>query len=189
MNRFREYLSSLAPLSDAAWQALQPALSERVVPKSGFLWSEGRVCQALYFLEEGYVRAFTDLDGADKNLDFHFEGEVVTHLSSFAAGTPADYGVQACEKVRVTVIDRHGLFAAAKAEPELETAGKACLRLTAARSEEHARLFKLYTPLQRYEYLEQQRPELLQRVSLTQLSSYLGVARETLSRIRKRRAL
>lgn len=189
MMAFRHYLLGLGPLSDIAWEALQPALSTRIVPKSGFLWEEAAVCRELFFLEEGMVRAVTNQDGTEKNLDFHFGGEVVTHLNSFATGLPADYAMQAAERTQVIAVDKIRLFGAAQQVPELESVGKACLRLTAARLEEHARLFKLYSPSERYEYLERHRPELLQRVSLTQLASYLGVARETLSRIRRRRVL
>ncbi|MCW3464004.1 hypothetical protein [Chitinophaga nivalis] len=48
-------------------------------------------------------------------------------------------------------------------------------------------LYKLMSAQERYAYLEQHHPEILQRVSLSQLSTYLGIARETLSRIRGRR--
>ncbi|WP_200816999.1 cyclic nucleotide-binding domain-containing protein [Chitinophaga eiseniae] len=48
-------------------------------------------------------------------------------------------------------------------------------------------MFKLMSAQERYAYLEQEYPEMLQRIALSQLSSFLGVARETLSRIRSRR--
>ncbi|SDF57689.1 cyclic nucleotide-binding domain-containing protein [Chitinophaga filiformis] len=67
--------------------------------------------------------------------------------------------------------------------------GRLCIRLFAARQEEFSTLFKLYSASDRLEYIEQHHPHILQRVSLTQLSSFLGVARETLSRIRKRRTV
>ena len=51
--------------------------------------------------------------------------------------------------------------------------------------EEHLELFKLYSAEQRFRYIEQHQPEMLQRVPLSWLASYLGVARETLSRFRK----
>jgi CRP-like cAMP-binding protein len=54
-------------------------------------------------------------------------------------------------------------------------------------SEEHSKLFKIYTPAERYHYVEQHNPQLLQRISLSQIASYLGVARETLSRIRAKK--
>jgi len=49
-------------------------------------------------------------------------------------------------------------------------------------------MFKMYTPTERYRYIEKNNPRLLQRVSLTQIASYLGIARETLSRIRAKNA-
>ncbi|SKA09538.1 hypothetical protein SAMN04488128_102728 [Chitinophaga eiseniae] len=71
--------------------------------------------------------------------------------------------------------------------PQIETLGRLCLQRIAARREKHAALFKLMSAQERYAYLEQEYPEMLQRIALSQLSSFLGVARETLSRIRSRR--
>jgi hypothetical protein len=46
--------------------------------------------------------------------------------------------------------------------------------------------FKNYNPEMRYRRLLERRPELLQRVSLFHLASYLGITPESLSRIRRR---
>jgi CRP-like cAMP-binding protein len=46
--------------------------------------------------------------------------------------------------------------------------------------------YKTSTPGERYEYLVERRPGLLQRIPQYQIASYLGVRPETLSRIRKR---
>jgi hypothetical protein len=54
-------------------------------------------------------------------------------------------------------------------------------------SEAHSDLFKIYTPTERYRYIEKNNPKLLQRISLSQMASYLGIARETLSRIRAKK--
>ena len=51
-------------------------------------------------------------------------------------------------------------------------------------SEEHSDMFKISTPTERYRYIEKNNPQLLQRISLSQIATYLGVTRETLSRIR-----
>ena len=71
--------------------------------------------------------------------------------------------------------------------PEIELIAKRNLQLIAAKQEKQIQLYRLLTARERYEYLEKNQPEILQRVSLTQLSSYLGVKRETLSRIRSSR--
>ena len=42
------------------------------------------------------------------------------------------------------------------------------------------------TPEQRYSFLLENKPHYLQRIPLTHLASYLGMSRETLTRIRKK---
>ena len=51
------------------------------------------------------------------------------------------------------------------------------------------RLYQLQfmTSQERYYALVDSTPQLLQKVSLTDIASYLGISRETLSRIRKQR--
>lgn len=93
----------------------------------------------------------------------------------------------ACEELRAVVFDKEKLFAIAKQHIEVESLGRHCIRQFASKQEEFSNLFKLYSAQERLEYLEEKYPEILQRVPLTHLASFLGVARETLSRIRKRR--
>lgn len=80
--------------------------------------------------------------------------------------------------------DKSKLLDAYKKSQEIEAFGRKLLELIIAKQEEHLDNFKLLTPQQRYENLVLKQPEFLQRVSLTQTASYLGISRETLSRIR-----
>jgi CRP-like cAMP-binding protein len=59
--------------------------------------------------------------------------------------------------------------------------------IIAAKQEKQLQLFRILTAKERYAFLEKNAPDLLQRVSISQLASYLGVKRETLSRIRNKR--
>ena len=70
---------------------------------------------------------------------------------------------------------------------DFEIFGRKMLELMIMKQDEHLNLFKRYTPQQRYEYIEKNRPEIIRRVPLTQIASYLGVTRETLTRIRKKK--
>jgi len=44
----------------------------------------------------------------------------------------------------------------------------------------------MMSPMERYQFLLTQRPLYLQGIPLRQLASYLGMSRETLTRIRKK---
>ena len=55
------------------------------------------------------------------------------------------------------------------------------------KAEEHSNTFKLLSPEDRYHYLLEHDPRYLQRIPITYLASYLGMSRETLTRIRKKK--
>jgi len=129
------------------------------------------------------------MDGVIKNTGFFFENDMVTNITSFGTGQKSEFNIMACESLSVIVFDKGRLFQAAKQTSEIETLGRNCIRLFASKQDEFSTLFKLYSAQERLAYLETRHPEILERVSLTQLASFLGVARETLSRIRKRRIL
>ena len=82
------------------------------------------------------------------------------------------------------VIDKTKLLEAYKQSHQVETFGRKVLELIMAKQEEHSDSFKLLSPKQRFDTLVSQYPDFLQRVSLTQTASYLGISRETLSRFR-----
>ena len=54
------------------------------------------------------------------------------------------------------------------------------------KEEEQSNNFKLLSPEERYHFLLEHKPQYLQRIPLTRLASYLGMSRETLTRIRKK---
>jgi CRP-like cAMP-binding protein len=188
MDKLLHYIRSLVEFSDDSWKQLQPALHKQTFKKNDLLLKAGDVCNSLFYIEKGYCRSYYEIDGLVKNMGFFFENEIATNVRSFGAGQKSEFNIIACEPSTVIVFEKHALFEAAKQAPEIDTLGRNCIRVFASKQEEFSNLFKLYSPQKRLEYIEAKHPELLQRVSLSQLASFLGVARETLSRIRKRRS-
>lgn len=189
MDNLLSYIHSLTDFSDESWQMLQPALSERSFRKEEFLVRQGQVCASLFYIDKGYCRSYYEVDGAVKNTGFFFENEIATNIKSFGSGQPSEFNIVACEPLTAIIFDKKILFDVARKAPEIETLGRHCIRLFATKQEEFSNLLKLYSAGERLEYLENHYPEITQRVPLSQLASFLGVARETLSRIRKRRIL
>jgi len=187
MNNLLKYIRSLTAFSDRSWELLQPALTKKEFKKNKFLLKEGQICNSLFYIDKGYCKSYYNIDGVVKNTGFYFENEIATNIKSFGNGQKSEFNIVACEPLTTIVFDKNKLFQAAKQANEIETLGRNCIRLFASKQEEFSTLFKLYSAQERLEYLETKHPEILQRVSLSQLASFLGVARETLSRIRKRR--
>jgi CRP-like cAMP-binding protein len=187
MDNLLKYIHSLSPLSEGSWQLLQTALSQRVFRKNQLLLKEGQVCNYLFYIDSGYCRSYYEIDGQEKNTGFFFENDIVTNLDSFGSGQKAAGNIIACETLTAILFDKEKLFLVAKESAEIEALGRCCIRLFASKQEAFSRLLRLYSARERLEYIEKNYPHLLQRVPLTQLASFLGIARETLSRIRKRR--
>ncbi|MCL1665242.1 Crp/Fnr family transcriptional regulator [Elizabethkingia ursingii] len=187
MNSLLEFIRSLTEFSDESWEILQPALTAKKFRKNELLLQEGQTCTSLFYIEKGYCRSFYDINGVDKNTEFFFENEITTNIDSFGNGQISAYNIIAGEPLTVIVFNKAKLYQAAQECREIENLGRHCVRLIATKQEKFATLFKLYSAQERLEYIEQKHPEMMQRISLSQLASFLGVARETLSRIRKRR--
>jgi CRP-like cAMP-binding protein len=182
-----EKIISLAPLSAASLDKLLEAACKRQLTKGEIILKPGQVCKKIFFVENGYLRTFIEKDGLDINTDFTFENNFTTNLKSLRSSLPSDTTIQAEEATIIYEYDKYELLELYKLSPEIESFGRNLLEQLLILQEEHINLFKLFTPTERYNYLRTHKPQFIQRVSVLQLSSYLGVARETLSRIRKKR--
>lgn len=185
----QDCITQVLPLPGDALSALMGCVTWHQLKKGSVVLNEGEVCQALYFVEKGYLRTYYNKDGATINLNFTFEGDFTSNLLSFKTRTASELVIEAGEPAEIWVLDINQLRPYFKLYPDLEKfAKRLALRLLLA-SEAYSNLFKISTPTERYKYVEQNNPRLLQRIPLSQMASYLGVSRETISRIRGREIL
>lgn len=154
--------------------------------KGQILLKEGETCRNIYFVQQGYLRSYHTRDGLEINTGFHFEDSFATNLKSLRTELPSESFLAAAEPVllfRFTSETMKDLYARC---PPMVDFGKKLLEMLAIEQEEQLNLFRLYSAEERFRYFEEKRPQILQRVPLSYLASYLGVARETLSRFRKK---
>lgn len=155
--------------------------------KGKLILKEGTVCKTIVFVEKGYLRTYVNKDGIEINTDFTFENNFITNLKSLRSNSISDSNIVTGEDSTIFEFDKDKLLDLYKVSPEIESFGRKLLEQLLISQEEHSNLFKIYSPTERYHYLLQHNPNLLQRVSLSQLASYLGVTRETLTRIRRKK--
>jgi CRP-like cAMP-binding protein len=180
----RQSIAKIGDLSDEEWALLKGTATPKEFKRGERVLDEGEICRAYFFVEKGYLRTYYNKDGVEINLQFSFEGDFTTNFKSLKTEKPSHFIIEAGEKSRVWTFDREKML---PLYFENEAIGLLLRRLAMQlllSSEEYSNLYKISTPAQRYQYIEQHKPHLLQRLSLSQLSSYLGVTRETLSRIR-----
>jgi CRP-like cAMP-binding protein len=180
-------ITQVSELSDEATSLLMHHTKSRELKKGEAILKEGEVCRAFYFVENGYLRTYYNKDGVVINLNFTFEGQFTANLKSIKSRKGSEYTIEAGEDTKLWIFNLDGIPDKIKSSSPVNIfIRRLAIRLLLA-SEEHSNLFKMYTPIERYRYLEKNNPALLQRISLSQIASYIGVARETLSRLRSKK--
>jgi CRP-like cAMP-binding protein len=162
------------------------AIATRVdAPKGTMLLQEGKICRHIYFVAGGCLRTFTLNDGVEINTDFVFEGSFATSLRSLRTASGSDISIQAYEASELYCFESAAVLDLYTKMRDAETFGRTIVEQVLMRQDEYANMFRLFSGKERYQYLLRTRPEIIQRVSLSQIASYIGIARETLSRIRR----
>jgi CRP-like cAMP-binding protein len=184
MNNLKSYIESITEFSEESWSILSNCLTEMDFKKNETLLKEGQVCKSIFYITAGICKSYYNLEGKEINTAFYFENDFATNINSLRTDSRSAYNIKACEKTKAIAINKTKLLEAYQLSHQIETFGRLVLERIMAKQEEHSDSFKLLTPKQRFDNLVSKHPEFLQRVSLTQAASYLGISRETLSRLR-----
>lgn len=185
MENLKKYIATITAFSEQSWMDLSPCLTEVTFERNEPLLKERQICNAIFFISSGFCKSSFNLDGKEINTAFYFENDFATNIISLTTGARSEYTIKACEKTIAVRLDKIKLLEAYSKSHQIETFGRKVLELIIAKQEEHTNAFKLLTPKQRFDRLATIHPDFLQRVSLTQTASYLGISRETLSRFRR----
>jgi CRP-like cAMP-binding protein len=183
---FETYFKEQANLSDDDIELMRSMAVEKTLRRKGFLVRQGEVCRYKIFVTKGLLRSYTThQDGSEHIVHFSPENSWFTDPESFANATPSDYTIEALEHSEVILWTRNDLHYLVGNIPGLKSyfdkliyKGSSILRhrlLSAISS----------TAEEKYEEFKKNYANIHARVPLHMVASYLGVTRETLSRIRR----
>lgn len=147
---------------------------------------KGEVSAKSYSVVSGCVRQYYLVDGEEKSTFFYTEGDSIFSMNTGSEKTPSKYFLSCVEPTMLSVITFENQKILYERFPKLETLSRTSLQEELVHYQELLATYIVTTPEERYLNLLHFRPELLNRVPQYQLASYLGVAAESLSRIRKR---
>ena len=186
MEHLLSHIKNYYTLSDEAQQALFDCFTKVTAFKNELLITEGSICRKLYFLEQGALRGFYNVDGKEITHWFGFENDFVTSFHSFITGKPAVENIQLIENSTLWSISKSALTALFNQYHEVERLVRIVYERYYIRLEERYVNAQFKTAKELYENLLKQSPHILERVPLGYVASYLGISQETLSRIRGR---
>ena len=185
-NKFVNYFSNISPLSEAEANAIEENMVVRHFKKGNFLLKEGQISIDTYFIIEGCIREFTNIDGEEKTTNFFTEEQWVISINNFSSKTPSETNLVCVEDTTVSIGNEVQAQAMFKNFPRFETISRAIVEAEFAEQKKQLNSYITDSPEERYLKLLKSRPDIFQRVPQYHIASYLGVKPESLSRIRKR---
>jgi CRP-like cAMP-binding protein len=180
----RNIVNKYVDLDDDAWAASIPFFRFKEFRKKELVLRNGEVCRHLGLIHQGYTRLFYQVDGMEITKDFNTEGYFCGSYASFSTGKPSNFNVLAMEPLTLQVISHYDLMCLVEKHPAWQKFLRIALEQMFISKENREAMFLLSSPQERYQGLIQQRPDWANRIPLKYLASYLGLAPETLSRIR-----
>jgi CRP-like cAMP-binding protein len=173
-------------ISPEAEALLLPKFRVKKYKKGAFLLKKGHVARDAHFIMNGSARCFYEYQGKDVTNYFAFENEGITSSLSFMTQKPSDEIIQVLEDTVVASISYNDLEALYKQNLEICNMGRKFIEGITIELEERIRVFQITAAQDRYDYILTHKPQIVQRVPLKYLASFLGITAETLSRIRSK---
>jgi len=154
------------------------------VDKLSIIVKDGQFADKMYFIVSGCIRAFYYKDDKEITDWFAFEGDFMSSINSYHQNVSSKHNIELLEQTTFLEISRETIFTLTDKHHCFERLGRIAVTKTMLQLQERIVSIQFETAHQKYESLINMRPDIVQRVSLTHIASYLGITLETLSRIR-----
>jgi len=173
-------------LSEEEFEVCKTLFTSRKVRKKQFMLQEGDVSKYQIFVNKGLLRSYTiDEKGAEHILQFALEGWWTADLYSFFTEEPSLFNIEALEDSEVLLINRPSWETLLEKLPVLERYFRILIQNSLIATQRRLMESLSETAEKKYLKFMKMYPESIQRVPQHMIASYLGITRETLSRLRR----
>lgn len=151
-----------------------------------YLLQQDDVCKHTAFVEKGVLRVYTvDDKGYEHIIQFALEGWWVSDIYSFLTGEPSIYNIDALEDAELVMLSKSSNEAMLENVPKMERYFRILFQNALVAMQRRLVGSLSQSAEEKYTRLVTTYPNIIQRVPQHMIASYLGIAAETLSRIRK----
>lgn len=187
MDALFQYFKKFNPLSKDAEKAIDDISSIVTIKKNKDLQPIGHTCKTIYFIKKGVARIYYFKDGIDITEQFFFENSIIARVESLFTGKPSRKAIQILEDAEIIAINSTQLFKLYDTYPEIERLFRKIFEAAYVETVNRIEGMQFHSAEERYNALLIEDPNVLMRVPLKYVASFLGITQVSLSRIRAHR--
>ena len=182
---FAAYLKEKALLTDDEIEQVLACTSSKKIRKRQYLLQEGEVCHYNCFVEKGCMRSYrVGEDGAEHIMTFAMPNWWVSDQESYNNGTPSKNNIDALADSEVLLIEKKDWDTLINEMPAFREWQDKLKSKSLDAAENRIMSHISDSAEEKYNKFITSFPDIFNCVPLHMVASYLGVSRETLSRIR-----
>ncbi len=186
MNSLKKYLEQFPHFTPSAFEIALPYLKEKEIKAGDYFLQQGKVSNQIAFIKKGLFRLFYLNDGKETTTCFCKENNITCSYQSLLTQQPSDKAIQAIEDSTIIYFSYESLQKFYTKNLFWQQVGRLAAENEFMITESYNRFLNDLSAKERYLHIMKNDAELLQRVPLNYLASYLQITPETLSRIRNK---
>lgn len=179
-----QIIDSIFPIPESSKATLIQHTREVAFKKGHLIIKANKVDQHIYFIKKGLVRAFADIDGNEVTFWIGKEGATIISMRSYVEHKAGYEHIELLEDCELYQLDGAILQQLFLEDIHIANWGRKFAEQELIHTEERLISKQFKTATERYKDLLEHNPDLLQRVQLSVIASYLGITQVSLSRIR-----
>ncbi|RZM08898.1 MAG: Crp/Fnr family transcriptional regulator [Pedobacter sp.] len=181
-----EHIEKKVTLSDTERSAVKDFFTPKSLRKRQYLLQAGDSCKHLAFIAEGLLRTYNTDDKGNEHVSvFGWEGWWLSDFNSFLTGVPAIYNIDAIEDAQLLLLSRADYEKLTLNVPIMDRYFRILFQNSILTKERRLTSSISHTAKEKYLEFISSNPEVSQRIPQHLIASYLGIAPETISRIKK----
>lgn len=187
MEKAEQFLNTFLHLDKDLTKQFLDLGEKKYFRKKDFVFNRNEIRKQFAFLLDGHCRGFVlDYKGDEVTTNFYFATTIVGDYTSFSKNQPSILNIQALSDVELLVFDVNDITHLADTNILISKFFIIFLGHLYNFQISRQNSFICETPEQRYLSLMKERPKVIQLIPQQYIASYLGIERQSLSRIRSR---
>lgn len=187
MHPLFNYINKYAIISEEDFEGFISHFIEKKIRKKEHLLEEGEICKHMAFIIKGSMRKYyIDEKGIENIVDLYIENWWAGDRESFVNFTSSVYNIDACEDCELLLISRENTL---KLRDQCRAFNELLLKLdeqNTIATQKRITSSISSTAEKRYIDFAKRYPHFIQRFPQHLIASYLGITKDTLSRVRKK---